>query len=1060
MKAKGGKAKKHLAIFLALALIFATFLGDVGVLQAETGNELSHSLDSVEDTVPSPELAMPEPAAADPAAGGTAAAAVDPAAGGTAAAAVDPAAGGTVPEISEEPVLENEQYAAIEEFTGACEAVGDAADLDSVLAALAHIESIYARLSPDDQAAVSEEWAYIQAYGAEVRAGNPDEDIDTMALLTHEKFSIKVNIGYLNGNEFIVTGSKTVIGTCKDSTGHSGFNHSMDPNEILAEAGYPGSSYRVTSYSNWGAPASTTRVTYNITGSAPYKADQAFWIIGEPPTTEPGTPGGDGNGGGSSGNESEDIGSGSKYTWTETIIYHANYPGGNDPQIKVTYTVRSFTSIYNGSPKSYRDCGFTVPDGYELKNGWYNQDGSYNCSFNNFTFSYAMRNKTTHLYAQYTPMQAPLNTFSMTYHANGGTVEGKSSHTIKIETSDTSYAFHSLEPVRKGYTFEGWYDRSSGGSMVSWPQTLTVSANTKTVYAHWSKIKSVDATVIYIPGEGTGQLVTETVPGSVLYTIKGSNAVGFIAPAGKIFSHWTNQDQNNYAAGDEFTPADGSCHVFTAIWKDEDIQTGNASYKVQWFDNHGTAIKSDEIRRGTAGEPVFATPEDKNLIGYKYNSSDPRNVDSAILKADHSTVLKLYFTALLTVTWVDEDGKTVLDGPRYFEHGTEAPAAETYEGREPAKKDSEDFTYAFKEWVKSTDSDGNVIYKATYTATPIEKVTVTWVDEDGTELHKLTGVKKSEIPKGDRYKDYSGKENPTKPEDQDFTYTFKEWAKTTDPDGNVTYTAVYTPTPKDVDPNPVDPDPVDPNPVDPNPVDPNPVDPSPVDPNPVNPNPVNPNPVNPNPVSPNPGTPSLVDPNPVNPAPVIPNPAIPAVTPTTPVVTPTAPAAPVAVPVAQAAQTPEAEQPVEIADAQTPLASAQTPAADEDAAPANEEEILTDEEVPLTLGNGGRWALMNFALMNLAIFASIMLLIGYFVKPKNEDEKEDEQRKLKKKGIIRVLSIPVAVISLIAFILTEDITLPTGFVDQYTIWMAIIAILQTVMIVLSHKKYQKEEERA
>jgi hypothetical protein len=198
----------------------------------------------------------------------------------------------------------------------------------------------------------------------------------------------------------------------------------------------------------------------------------------------------------------------------------------------------------------------------------------------------------------------------------------------------------------------------------------------------------------------------------------------------------------------------------------------------------------------------------------------------------------------------------------------------------------------------------------------------------------------------------------------------------------------------------------------------------------------------------------------VNPAPVIPNPAIPAVTPTTPVVTPTAPAAPVAVPVAQAAQTPEAEQPVEIADAQTPLASAQTPAADEDAAPANEEEILTDEEVPLTLGNGGRWALMNFALMNLAIFASIMLLIGYFVKPKNEDEKEDEQRKLKKKGIIRVLSIPVAVISLIAFILTEDITLPTGFVDQYTIWMAIIAILQTVMIVLSHKKYQKEEERA
>ena len=158
--------------------------------------------------------------------------------------------------------------------------------------------------------------------------------------------------------------------------------------------------------------------------------------------------------------------------------------------------------------------------------------------------------------------------------------------------------------------------------------------------------------------------------------------------------------------------------------------------------------------------------------------------------------------------------------------------------------------------------------------------------------------------------------------------------------------------------------------------------------------------------------------------------------------------------------TPPAEQPVEIADAETPLANAQTPSANEDTMPANEEEQIEDEEVPLAPGNGGHWALINFALMNLAIFESLMLLIGYFVKTKNEEEKEEEKRKLKKKGIIRILSIPVAVISLIAFILTEDITLLTGFVDKYTIWMAIIAILQTVMVVLSHKKYQKEEEEA
>lgn len=117
---------------------------------------------------------------------------------------------------------------------------------------------------------------------------------------------------------------------------------------------------------------------------------------------------------------------------------------------------------------------------------------------------------------------------------------------------------------------------------------------------------------------------------------------------------------------------------------------------------------------------------------------------------------------------------------------------------------------------------------------------------------------------------------------------------------------------------------------------------------------------------------------------------------------------------------------------------------------------VDEEETPLAGGKGAAWALINFALMNLAIFESVMLLIGYFVKTKNDDE--EEKRKLKKKGIFRIISLPVAIISLIAFILTEDITLPTAFVDKYTIVMLIIAIVQTVMVALSNKKYEDEQE--
>ena len=153
---------------------------------------------------------------------------------------------------------------------------------------------------------------------------------------------------------------------------------------------------------------------------------------------------------------------------------------------------------------------------------------------------------------------------------------------------------------------------------------------------------------------------------------------------------------------------------------------------------------------------------------------------------------------------------------------------------------------------------------------------------------------------------------------------------------------------------------------------------------------------------------------------------------------------------ALAGPTPEV---TELMDEEVPLA-----AGEKETITGTEE--LGEEAVPLAAGKGGAWALINFALMNLAVFESLMLLIGYFIKTKGSSEEEDdeEKKKLKKKGIMRIISLLVAVISVIAFILTEDITLPTAFVDRYTILMAIIAIVQTVVVWLSRKEVKDEEQ--
>ena len=89
-------------------------------------------------------------------------------------------------------------------------------------------------------------------------------------------------------------------------------------------------------------------------------------------------------------------------------------------------------------------------------------------------------------------------------------------------------------------------------------------------------------------------------------------------------------------------------------------------------------------------------------------------------------------------------------------------------------------------------------------ADPEKTVTVTWVDEKGNVLYKVEDVKPGEVPAADKYTELSGNEVPTKPEDAEYTYTFKEWEKTVDTDGNVTYKATYTATPKTPVPTPAD----------------------------------------------------------------------------------------------------------------------------------------------------------------------------------------------------------------------------------------------------------------
>ena len=146
-------------------------------------------------------------------------------------------------------------------------------------------------------------------------------------------------------------------------------------------------------------------------------------------------------------------------------------------------------------------------------------------------------------------------------------------------------------------------------------------------------------------------------------------------------------------------------------------------------------------------------------------------------------------------------------------------------------------------------------------------------------------------------------------------------------------------------------------------------------------------------------------------------------------------------------------------------------------------ETINDNETPLTNGEDiadnatplaglgtGAWALINLILTIVTTLLSILLLIGYIGKKKKalEDEdgnvvldengKEVMEYEKNKKGLWRLISIIPALIAIIVFIFTEDMTLPMIFIDKWTILHVVIALVQVVVMVLCKKKKDENDE--
>lgn len=147
--------------------------------------------------------------------------------------------------------------------------------------------------------------------------------------------------------------------------------------------------------------------------------------------------------------------------------------------------------------------------------------------------------------------------------------------------------------------------------------------------------------------------------------------------------------------------------------------------------------------------------------------------------------------------------------------------------------------------------------------------------------------------------------------------------------------------------------------------------------------------------------------------------------------------------------TPETVEEVEI-----PQALPEEKIEEEEIPQALPEETIKEEEIPQAPGAG--WALLNLILMALTAVGSVILLVGYFARKKDEDGNRSDDTKHRR--ILRLLSIIPAVGAVVAFVLTENMNNPMAIIDKWTILMVVIAVVQAVVMFFSKKKIDKDAE--
>ncbi|MSA89985.1 hypothetical protein GKE08_11665 [Holdemania massiliensis] len=132
--------------------------------------------------------------------------------------------------------------------------------------------------------------------------------------------------------------------------------------------------------------------------------------------------------------------------------------------------------------------------------------------------------------------------------------------------------------------------------------------------------------------------------------------------------------------------------------------------------------------------------------------------------------------------------------------------------------------------------------------------------------------------------------------------------------------------------------------------------------------------------------------------------------------------------------------------------------------PTPEIEEIEEPEQP-EVGHKGSWALINLIASLLGLLAALFLI---FAKHQKDDDEEDQNQsaamneedpeQLKRKRIYKWISGLTAVVSIIVFVLTENMRLPMILVDKWTLLMVVFFLINAVTLYLGRRWHENEDD--